>query len=114
MILPPPRTALFPYPTVCRSHERISDCSTSLRIPDSDGGVVGSGDDVPPIGRVSNRIHPPSMPRKRLANYSTGLGIPDSNCVVVGSRHNPGPIRRITHALDVPGVSGPLQWRCWP
>ena len=32
---------------------------------------------VPPIGRVSERLHIVRVPR--LANYSTSLGIPDPN-----------------------------------
>jgi len=37
--------------------ERLTDSGTSLGIPDSNGAVAGSGDDAPPIGRVSNRPH---------------------------------------------------------
>src|SRR5258706_14899628 len=93
--------------------ERIADCSSSLRIPDSNAAVGGSGYDVAPIGRISNRIHPLCMPHNRFANYSTGLSIPNSNRIVIGSRDNTGPIRRVTHAPDGPSVSSPLQCRCW-
>src|SRR5258708_2349988 len=59
--------------------ERISDCSTILRIPDSDGVVGGSRGDVPPIGRVSNGEHRARVPLKRISDCSTSLRIPDSD-----------------------------------
>ena len=37
--------------------KRIPKCNTTLRIPDSNGVVGGSGDDVMPIKRVGNRLH---------------------------------------------------------
>src|SRR5258706_11724776 len=100
------RCTLLPHARVPRY--RIADWGTSLGIPDSNGVIVGSGDDVAPIGSVSHRIHTPIMPRKRLANYNTRLSIPDSNCVVGGSSDHAGPIRRIAHALDALSVSSPL------
>jgi len=48
--------------------ERIANRSTSLGIPDSNGGVGGSGDDVLPVGRVSNGPHSASMPHERVAD----------------------------------------------
>src|SRR5258706_554438 len=69
-------------------HERTADCSTIFRIPDSDGGVVGSGDDVPPIGRVSNGSHRVSVPLERISDCSTSLRIPDSDGGVGGSGDN--------------------------
>src|SRR5258708_23858684 len=94
MIRRTPRSPLFPYAALFRScggdvppigrvsngqHrarmplKRISDCSTSLRIPDSDGGVIGSGDDVPPIRRGSNGSHPVREPLHTLQNCSPTL-----------------------------------------
>src|SRR5882757_2299044 len=94
--------------------ERIANWSTSLGIPDLNGVVVGSGDDVVPIGRVSHGIYPPIMPRKRLPNYCTGLSIPDLNRLVIGSGDDAGPIRQIIHARYRPSMSSPLYGRCWP
>ena len=48
--------------------ERIADQSTSLGIPGSNGAVVGSRDDVAPVGRASDGPHPVSMPLERIAD----------------------------------------------
>src|SRR5258706_238691 len=64
---------------------RVADCGTSLGIPDSNGVITGSGDDVVPIGGVGNGPHPVSVPLERTADCSTSLGIPDSNGVIEGS-----------------------------
>jgi len=61
---------------------------------------MGPGDDVPPIGRVSNGIHTFSTLR-RLANYSTSLGILAPNGVVPGSGDDVPSIRRVT-SVSVP------------
>lgn len=50
--------------------ERIADCITSLGNPDSNGAVAGSGDEVPPIGRVSKGV---GMPLERIAYCCTGI-----------------------------------------
>jgi hypothetical protein len=66
--------------------EGLADRSTSLGIPNSNGAVIGSRDDVLAIGRVSNReSHIISVPLDQLANRSTSLGVPDPNSAVVGS-----------------------------
>src|SRR5258706_347159 len=77
--------------------KRTSDCSTSLRIPDSDGGVFGSGGDVPPIGRVSNGLHIVSVPLERISDCSTSLRIPDSDGGVGGSGDDVPPIGRVSN-----------------
>src|SRR5258706_10410147 len=85
--------------------ERLAGCSTSLGIPGSNGAVVGSGDDVAPIMRVSNGRHPESVPLERIANCGTSLGIPDSNGAIKGSRDDVAPIGRASngpHRVSVP------------
>ncbi len=77
--------------------KRIAHWSTSLSIPDSNGAVEGSGDDVPPIGRVSHGQHPVSVPLKGIANWRTSLGIPDSNGAVGGSGDDVAPIGRVSN-----------------
>ena len=77
--------------------ERTADCSTNLDIPDSNGAVIGSGDDVLPVRRVSNRPYPVGMPLEGIADGSTSLGIPDSNCAVGGSGDDVLSIRRIAN-----------------
>ncbi len=77
--------------------ERIADWSTSLGIPDSNGVVGGSRDDMAPIGRVSNRAHQPIVPLERIADCSTSLGIPDSNGAVVGPGDDVLPIGRVSN-----------------
>ncbi len=77
--------------------ERIANWSTSLGIPDSNGAVVGSGEDVAPIGRVSNGQHLVSVPLQRIADWSTSLGIPDSNGAVVRSGDDVAPIGRVSN-----------------
>src|SRR5258706_12663255 len=94
----PTRCTLFPYTTLFLS--RTSDCSTIFRIPDSNGAVVGCRGDVPPIGRVSNGSHPPSVPLERISDCSTSLRIPDSNGGVGGSGDDMAPIRRVRHGQD--------------
>src|SRR5258706_16465863 len=81
-------------------HKRTADCSTIIRIPDSDGGVVGSRGDVPPIGRVSNGPHPVRMPLERISDCSTSLRIPDSDGGVVGSGGDVPPIGRVSNRID--------------
>src|SRR5260370_1035629 len=63
--------------------ERLTDCGTSLGIPDSNGVVTGSGDDVAPIGRVSNGRHPVNVPLEWVTDCGTSPGIPGSNGVIV-------------------------------
>src|SRR5258706_344198 len=77
--------------------ERLVGYSASRSVPDSNGLVKGSGDDVAPIGRGSNGIHPVGVPHERIADCSTSLGIPDSNGVVVGSRDDAAPIGRVSN-----------------
>ena len=57
----------------------ISNCSTSLGVPGSNGAVAGSGDDVAPIGRISSGQNPARVALWRNTNYSTSLDIPNSN-----------------------------------
>src|SRR5258706_568383 len=78
------RVSNGPYPASVPL-ERIPNWSTSLGIPDSNGAVRGSGDDVLFIGRVSNGLYPVSVPLESITDWSTSLGIPDSNGEVVGS-----------------------------
>ena len=88
-----------------RALARIADYSASLGIPDSNGAVEGSGDDVAPIGRVSNGPHQVSVPLERISDCSTSLGIPDSNGAVVGSGDDVAPIGRVSngpHQVSVP------------
>src|SRR5258706_3341610 len=85
--------------------ERIADWGTSLSIPDSNGVIVGSGDDVASIGRVGNGRHQASVPLERLVDCGTSLGIPDSNSVIVGSGDDVAPIGRVgnrPHRATVP------------
>ena len=77
--------------------ERLTNCSTGLGIPDSNGVVVGSGDDVLAIRRVSNTPDQAIMPFRRLADCSTSLGIPSSNGGVVGCRDDVPPIGRVSN-----------------
>ena len=95
-----------------RPFEGIADWSTNLSIPDLNGAVVRSGDDVPPIGRVNNGPHPGSVPLKGTANWSTSVGIPDSNGAVVGSGDDVPPIGRVSngpHPGRVP-LEGITDW----
>ena len=55
------RNKVLPVRGVCNRLDRVSilpkrlaSCSVSLSILDSNGVVIGSGDDALPIGRVSN------------------------------------------------------------
>ncbi len=79
--------------------KRITDWSTSLSIPDSNDAVRISGDDVSPIGRVSNGQDPVSVPLERIADWSTSLGIPDSNGAVVRSGDDVAPIGRVSNRI---------------
>src|SRR5258706_3910174 len=83
-----------------RMIKRSADCSTSLRVPDSNGVVAGSGDDVAPIGRASNGPHHARMPLERIADCSTSLRIPDSNGAVVGSGDDVPTIGGATNGLQ--------------
>ncbi len=85
--------------------ERLASCSMSRSIPGSDGSVIGSRDNMPPIGRVSNRQHPVSMPLKGITNWSASLSIPDSNGVVARSGDDVLAIGRVSngpHPVSVP------------
>src|SRR5258707_415412 len=77
--------------------ERLACRGLSLSIPDSNGAVVGSRDDVPPIGRVSNGPHRASVPLERSTDWSTSLSIPYSNGAVGGSRDDVPPIGRVSN-----------------
>src|SRR5258706_15784904 len=55
--------------------ERLAGCSTGLSIPDSNGAIVGSGDDVAPIGRVSNGRQERKGPLEGKAEDVGGRGI---------------------------------------
>src|SRR5258706_14248061 len=63
---------------ICVPSERITDCSASLGVPDSNFAVVGSGNNVLPIGRVGNGRHRVLMPLERSTDWSTSLCIPGS------------------------------------
>ena len=89
------------------SHEGISDWSTSLSIPDSNGAIGRPGDDVMTIGRVSNGQYPMGMPLERTADCSTSIGIPDSKGAVGRSGDGVPPIGRISNGLHP--VSVPLK-----
>src|SRR5258706_14313936 len=77
--------------------DRVASCSMSLSIPDSNGAIEGSGDDVLPLGRVSNGQHPISVPMEGIADWSTSLGIPDSNGTVETSGDDVTPIGRVSN-----------------
>src|SRR5258706_12033334 len=51
--------------------EKIAYCGTSIGIPDSNGLIVGSGDDVAPIGRVGNGQHRVTQPRTTITDRGT-------------------------------------------
>jgi len=72
-------------------NERLADYNTIFSIPDSNRPIMRPGDDVPPIGRVTNGIHP--VPLDKLANCSTRIGIQAPNGVVPGSGDDvPSPV----------------------
>ncbi len=77
--------------------KRIAYWRTSLGIPNANGAVGGSGDDVLSVGRACNGNHPVTVPIERIANWSTGLGIPDSDGAVGGSRDDVQPIGRVSN-----------------
>ncbi len=87
--------------------ERIADWSASLCTPDSNGAVLGSGDDVLPIGGICNGPHRASVPLERIADWRTRLGIPDSNGAIEGSGGDVLPTRRVNNGQH--GVSVPLE-----
>ena len=62
---------------------------------------------MPPIGRVSNGLHPVSVPLERISDWSASLGIPDSNGAVSGSGDDVPPIGRVSNGLHQ--VSVPLE-----
>src|SRR5260370_1329053 len=94
--------------------QRLTNCGASLGIPDSNGAVIRSGDDVPSVRRVSNGLHVFGVPLQRLTNCSASLGIPDSNGAITRSRDDMPAIRGITDAIDSTSVTIPCQWRRWP
>src|SRR5258706_13916564 len=59
--------------------ERLSGCSISLSIPDSNGTIKGSGDDVAPIGRVGNGQNGARVPLERKADSGTSVSIQNQN-----------------------------------
>ena len=69
--------------------------------------IRGSGDDVPPTGRASNRLYPFSAPLKRLADCSTSLCIPDSNGPIKWSVNDVPSIGRVSDRQHK--VSAPLE-----
>src|SRR5258706_12745 len=77
--------------------QRLARWRARLRNPDSNGAVKGPGDDVAPIGRVSNGLHPVSVPLERIADWRTSLSIPDSNGTVRGSGDDVPPIGRVSN-----------------
>src|SRR5258706_2407938 len=74
-----------------------SDRSIGKCIQYMNSAVIRSGNDVLPIGRVSNRPHRVSVPLKRVADWCTSLGIPDSNGAIFGSGSDVLPIRRVSN-----------------
>jgi hypothetical protein len=60
-----------------------------------------SGDDVAPIGRVSNRPHPSVCPLRGLPT-APSLGIPYSNCIVFRSGDDVAPIGRVSNGPHHP------------
>ena len=80
-------------------HEGLADCSTSHCIPGLNSAVVGSGDDALPIGRVSNTLHPATVPLEGVADCTTSHRIPDSNGAVNGSGGDVLPIGRVSNTL---------------
>src|SRR5258706_2002164 len=85
--------------------KRLSSSSMSPRMPGPNCVDIRSGDNMPPIGRGSNRLDPVSVPLERIAEWSTSLGIPDSNGAVSGSGDDVAPIGRVSngqHQVSVP------------
>ena len=73
---------------------------TSPGIPNSNGAIRGSIEDIPPVRRVSKRLHRQSVSLERIANWSTTLVIPDSNSAVLRSGGDIPPIGRVSHRID--------------
>src|SRR5258706_384296 len=92
----------------------LANCSTSIGIPNPNRPVIGSRDDVPPIGRVGDGRHRIGVPLDGLTHYNTSLSIPNPNGSVTGSGNDLPPIGGIARAIDSVAMSNPFQWRCWP
>jgi len=76
----------------------------SKLVPRLDGVVINSGNNIPPIGRVSNRTDSFSMHHQWLANYGPGLSIPNSSGPVLGSGDDVPSIGRVSNGGHTPSI----------